>query len=354
MKSALLRFRLQRAARALRRGAVVAHAELGAARVVVLPPKGELDGALPDALARFRADGIPATQVCVVSGGLDGIERVLQAHLRPGDRVAVEDPAFVGVRDLLAALGLVPVGVPIDDRGLIPADLRRVLATGVSALIVTPRAQNPFGSALDAERVRALAPVLARHPHLLLVEDDHAGLVSGAPALSLVDAERRDHWAVIRSFSKALGPDLRVATVAADEATHARVEGRQMLGMRWVSHLLQRVVLAQWVDRGVQSTLRAAARHYTRNREALVAALAAHGIDGHGRSGLHVWIPVPAETPVITAMLEAGWAVAPGERFRLASPPGIRACIATLEPDAARSFADDLAVVLGRAVRGGV
>ena len=29
-------------------------AELGAERVVVLPPKGELDGALPDELARFR------------------------------------------------------------------------------------------------------------------------------------------------------------------------------------------------------------------------------------------------------------------------------------------------------------
>jgi DNA-binding transcriptional MocR family regulator len=299
------------------------------------------------ALRRFRADGIPARDLCVVAGALDGLERVLSAHLHPGDRVAIEDPAFVGVRDLLAVLGLVAVPVAIDDSGPRPAALERALASGVEALVVTPRAQNPTGACLDRERIAEIAPLLAKYPGVLLCEDDHAGVVAGAPVATLVASGAGERWAVVRSFSKSLGPDLRVALLAADPVTIARVEGRQRLGMRWVSHLLQRVALALWKDAGVQKQLRDAARTYTRRRRALIAALGAQGIAAHGRSGLNVWVPVPEETAVVAALAEAGWGVSAGERFRLASPPAIRISISNLPTQQAASVATDLVRILG-------
>jgi DNA-binding transcriptional MocR family regulator len=194
--------------------------------------------------------------------------------------------------------------------------------------------------------VRELRQVLARHPEVLLCEDDHAGAVSGAQARTLVEPAR-GHWAVVRSFSKSLGPDLRVAVLAADAGTLARVEGRQRLGMRWVSHLLQRLVLALWKDRGVQAQLRAAARAYAQRRGALLTALAAHGIAAQGRSGLNVWVPVPEETAVVAALAEAGFGVSAGERFRLESPPAVRISIGSLRPGEAERLAAAFARVLG-------
>ncbi len=110
------------------------------------------------------ADGVPAGPVAVTSGSLDAMERVLGAHLKPGDAVAVEDPGWGSLLDLVPALGLRAVPVGVDDDGPLPDDVRRALETGARCLVVTDRAQNPTGAALSATRARALRAVLRGHP----------------------------------------------------------------------------------------------------------------------------------------------------------------------------------------------
>lgn len=293
----------------------------------------------------LRADGIGVPALTIVSGALDGVERVLQAYLGPGDAVAVEDPAYSGVLDLVRALGLTPRPVSIDDEGLRPEDLARALEAGVGAIVLTPRAQNPTGAALTPSRVRELRRVLARHRETLVIEDDHAGPVAGAPARSVI-AGNRPRWSVIRSMSKSLGPDLRVAALAGDTTTVARVEGRRMVGAGWVSGILQAVVAHLRADAATARLWRDAERTYTRRRAGLVAALDAHGIAAHGCSGLNVWVPVPEESRVVQGLLTLGWAVRAGERYRIATPPAVRITTATLEPDDASRLAADLASVL--------
>lgn len=297
------------------------------------------------ARARFAADGLRADALAVVSGALDGIERVLLARLRPGDRVAVEDPGFGGVLHLVRALGMSLLPVAVDDEGPLPDAVAAALARGAAALVLTPRAQNPTGGALGPVRVRELRRVLRSRPELLLIEDDHAGEIAGAPARSVVGRETR-HFAIVRSVSKSLGPDLRLAILAGDGETIARVEGRQLLGLRWVSHVLQRIVVELWSDASVARLLARAEESYAERRAALLAALSARGVAACGATGLGVWVPVPAEAPVLQGLLAAGYAVAPGERFRLQSAPAVRITSAALEPAEAPRVAEALAATL--------
>ncbi|MGH9081437.1 MAG: aminotransferase class I/II-fold pyridoxal phosphate-dependent enzyme [Acidimicrobiales bacterium] len=301
------------------------------------------------ARGKLRGDRIDTANLTVVGGALDGVERVVGAWLRAGDRIAIEDPGYTAAIDLLTALGLHLVPVALDDRGARPDGLEAALRQGVAAVLLTPRAQNPTGTAWDASRAGDLGTVLAGYPGVLVIEDDHAGPAAGAPAFTA--GAGRNRWATIRSVSKWLSPDLRLAVMVGDPATVARVEGRQALGPGWVSYQLQEAVAELWSDPAVGQLLDRAAHTYARRRLALNQALAARGLPATGSSGLTTWVPVADESCVVGGLLERGWAVSPGERFRIESPPGIRIACAALDPDRASEFAGALAACINQRPR---
>ena len=294
------------------------------------------------ASAEFEADGVSGQSVAVMGGAMDAIERVLREHLRPGDRVAVEDPSFPGIIDLIAASGYTSVPFAMDDDGPLPDAVAGALSQGCGAIIVTPRAQNPTGAAISVERADALRRVLRGFPGIVLIENDHAGPVAGA-AMHTLTSLSQPPWAVVRSVSKFLGPDLRVAVMAADPLTVDRVRGRQALGSRWTSHILQQLALMLWSDPSSGRRLARAGEIYAHRRNAVRTALRARNIQAVGRSGFNLWVPVRDEASVVRSMAERGWAVAAGERFRLQAAPAIRVTVSALQPRDADRFAADLA-----------
>jgi DNA-binding transcriptional MocR family regulator len=225
------------------------------------------------------------------------------------------------------------------DPDLLDAALRR----GARAVIATPRGQNPIGALVDPSRGRALQEVLARHPDVLVIEDDFVAKVAGAPYVALHRTDGR--WAVVRSLSKMLGPDLRLAVVAGDPLTISRIEGRLLLSPGWVSHILQQIAAVLLRDKATAHLLARAERVYAERRRALVSALSARGIEAFGDSGLGVWVPLADEAAAASELLVRGWAVSPGERYRIRSAPGIRITIADLQPHETEQLADAFAAL---------
>jgi DNA-binding transcriptional MocR family regulator len=305
----------------------------------VLPELREL------AAVEFAEAGIAGGEITVVSGALDGVERALQACLRPGDVVAVEDPGYAGLFDLLRALGLALRPVAVDARGMVPGQLAAAVDEGIAAVIVNPRGQNPTGASLDEQRIDELRKALDRAPGIMVLEDDHLGPIAGSSRLTLTAGRRS--WAAARSVAKSLGPDLRLAVMAGDAQTISRVQGRQSVGPQWVSHLLQRLVTMLWSDPDVTASLQHAADVYGERREDFVTALAERGIEVETSAGITTWIPVPEEAPVVQALLGKGWAVSPGTPYRLRSERAIRVTISRLK----EGEADQLARAIEAAMR---
>ncbi|POT59961.1 transcriptional regulator PtsJ [Citrobacter amalonaticus] len=300
--------------------------------------------------ARWMQDAIPdAGEIDITSGATDAIERLLSAHLLPGDSVAVEDPCFLSSINMLRYAGLRASPVSVGSEGMQPEMLEDTLRKGARAVIITPRAHNPTGCSLSVARAVALREILARYPQVLVIVDDHFALLSSSAWYPVIAAETL-RWAVVRSMSKTLGPDLRLAIVASDPATSARLRLRLNSGSQWVSHLLQDLVHACLSDEDYQQTLAQTRLFYASQQQKLASALQ-H--DGHPLSpgdGLNFWLPL--ETPSQTLafrLAKAGWLVREGEAFGVRTPAyGLRITLSTLSDSDINTLATDIHQALKR------
>ncbi|MCV2216657.1 MocR-like B6 salvage transcription factor PtsJ [Thauera sp. Sel9] len=280
-------------------------------------------------------------EINLTHGAVDAIERLLMACLVVGDKVAVEDPCFLSHINVLRINGFQTVGVAVDSEGMEAQALEQALAQGAQAVILTPRAHNPTGASLSARRARHLRAVLARHPQVLVIADDHFARLASTDYHDAIPPMARC-WVLIRSVSKMFGPDLRLAFVASDAQTSQRLRLRLAPGMNWVSHLLQDAVWACLDSPESSARIDQAREDYARRRRIVAAALAAQGIAVAGPAdGLNLWVPLPESSqPAVLALAQRGWVVRGGEPFGVQSPAhGLRITVSTLDEENAQAFA---------------
>ena len=85
--------------------------------------------------------------------------------LRPGDTVAVEDPIYTGLKNLLPGMGAQLFGVPVGREGMEARATGAGIARAAAVLVVTSNFQNPTGATLPLAARRKLdASRAARRP----------------------------------------------------------------------------------------------------------------------------------------------------------------------------------------------
>ena len=284
--------------------------------------------------------------ITVTSGAVDAVERLLAQALMRDDAVALEDPCFLASIHTVRLGGYRAIPVPVDDQGMTVQGLREALDAGVRAVICTPRAQNPTGASLTAARAAELRAVLADHPYVLIIEDDHFSMLSHRPHESLIGPEHR-RFALVRSVSKFLGPDMCLAIAATDATTAERLAMRLSPGTTWVSHLLQRLTLTQLTDDAVVSRIAEAREHYAARNAAFADRLREQGFDSPATDGLSLWVRLPKPARVVAErLMRRGWLARTGDDFALderAEPSHhLRLTVHDLSEDDAETLVADL------------
>jgi DNA-binding transcriptional MocR family regulator len=294
----------------------------------------------------------PVEALTVVDGAMDAHSQFVAAHLRFGDRVAVEQPCFPPLLDLLEMAGTVPIGVTYDAEGPVVSDVVAALDAGAKVLFFQPWGQNPSGRSLSGARAGQLATALAdRDP--VIVEDDSAGGTPSGPQISL-GAFLPDRTVLVRSFSKTHGPDLRLAAIGGPASVVAPIVERRYLGQGWSSRLVQSILLELLTDPGSRAQVAAAHATYAARTAALAGALADRGVCVPGRDGINVWVPVAEQGAALLHLAAAGVRAASGDPFWISPPDSdhIRITTSSIDADSEPDLAE-LADLVADAARAG-
>lgn len=311
---------------------------------------------------RLERDGIATAGVELVVGSsaqqLMVLSLSVASALWPAAprTVAVEEPGYQTVFDAFERMGYRLVGMSVDDEGVVPDTLRRALSTGAQAVLFTPRAQNPYGASWTPSRRQALARVLAEFPSVVAIEDDQfADLASAAPGSLLSDQHLAERVIYIRSFAKAIAPDMRIAVALARPRLRNLLAEAKSFSDGWSPRLSQRALGHLLADPETDSALDAVRRNYAARRQAALWALneslVPHGAEVHGGDGLNLWIRLAPGTDagaVVHRAAALGVLLSPGEPFfiRPGYTDAIRMSVSSVRPDEAAQAAGRVATAI--------
>ncbi len=290
----------------------------------------ELRQAIAKHLGPARGVVCDPEQIIVVGGCQDGFNLVGRLLVTPGSTAVVESPCYQGAAYVLESLGAMLNPVPIDRDGL---DVARLPQARGALAYVTPSHQYPIGVTLSLQRrIELLA--WATQQDAYIIEDDYDSdfRFVGSPLTALKGLDRNERVIYLGTFSKCMGPGLRLGYVVAPRALVESFRRMKMLmnnGQSW----LEQAAMADFMASGEFGRhLRRIRQLYRERRDALLGALTRHfgecEIFGE-QAGMHlVWklpenFPSAAEVEAIGLSAEVGvCSLATGSALRFDADDG--------------------------------
>ncbi|MDD7834375.1 aminotransferase-like domain-containing protein [Paenarthrobacter sp. AB444] len=252
------------------------------ARVLARPGVPALQYSRTEGISPLREwiaerEGVPVDRILITNGGFHGLSLAIQAVVERGDLVAVDNPIFpLFLRGLqLSDARTLPVFV--GPRGLDVDHLSDLLRGGArpSALYTVPDFHNPSQGTMPGEARAELVRLAEHYGFVILADNPYRELRFAGEQESVEEFNNSDHVLHINTFTKTLGPGLRLGwTVTPEHLARDLVALRSRQDSH--SSTLVQAIIGELVtsDPGIfDATLNKARALYRSRAETLVAAL---------------------------------------------------------------------------------
>src|SRR5215471_1386889 len=265
------------------------------------PPQG-LPELREQIAARLLQHGIAAGAANIVTtyGASHAFDLLAHILFAPGDTVLVEDPGYFVLFEQLRAHHVRLIGVPRQADGPDVAALEDACRTHrPRAFFMQTLVHNPTGSSADPAHCHRILS-LAEQYGFAVVEDDVYGDLYEGTAVRLAQIDGLRHVIYVGSYTKLIGPALRVGFVAADPGVVTRLIERKVLSVLSGSTLLESYV-SEVLDGGrYKRHVEQVRTRLARMRRDARLALESTGIEfaPEPGEGMFLWGHVPEGAPV--------------------------------------------------------
>jgi 2-aminoadipate transaminase len=310
-------------------------------------------------LARASGNGIArgTDDILVTNGCQQGLDLLRRALVRAGDKVALEEPVYPGLRNLFLEGGAQLVGIATNPDGVDLDSLQRALNGGAKVVVVTPSFQNPTGATIPTGHRKAVCD-MARAAGAVIIENDIYSELAytgdSPPRLKQLDAD----VVLLGSFSKIAFPGIRVGWIIAPHPVIARVTELKQLADLHTDHLSQAFLL-RFAESGKlarhQAAVIAAAREKLRALDQSCRRYLIGCKWNVPAGGMNIWINLPENLDALALRglaQQAGIDYLPGRYFSVsrAFDNGLRISFAGLEPAEIRKGIEILGGLVQHAV----
>jgi len=154
-----------------------------------------------------------AADVIVTAGCMEALVMCLKAVTRPGDTVAIENPTFFGIFQVIESLGLKALEIPTDPvTGIDPAQLEAAITKfPIKACVFVPTFSNPLGSCMPDNKKAELVRLITHHQIPLIEDDIYGEMYFGDHRPRTCKSFDKEGWVLYcNSMSKSLAPGYRI------------------------------------------------------------------------------------------------------------------------------------------------
>lgn len=278
----------------------------------------ELRQLITNHLGPSRGMVVSSEQVLLVAGFQQGINLAAHLFVSSNTPVVMEAPCYRGAAFLFESYGGRLIPVPVDQHGI---DVQRLPTHRVKLVYVSPSHQFPTGVTMPLHRRLALLEWAAKTgAYILEVDHDAEFRYVGSPLPSLYSLDRNGCVIYLNSFSRSLGPGLRIGYMVVPRGLiqpALTVKSLMDNGLPW----LDQACLARFIrDGSWEAHVKRLRQANQRRRDVMLEALLRHipraevtGAD----AGTHLYLTLPPGGPtalqVQQTCLRSGVAVHPLE-----------------------------------------
>jgi len=280
----------------------------------------------------MRADGIKTSpdHILVTTASQQGLDLVAKIFLNPGDTCITGSPTYLGGLQAFKSYQGVPVGVELDDHGMVPeilqATIERLEGEGRRArfIYIIPDFQNPAGVTIPESRRHEILDIARKGEYLIIEDTPYRQLRYSGEHQPTFQSMAPDMVLSLYTFSKIMLPGFRLGWACGpDWITEKMVMAKQAVDLctpPFTQAITHSMLINGALEKGLETTIKL----YSKKRKIMLDSLEKEFADmpdvrwTKPEGGLFLWLTLPegmSSEDLFQKAVDENVAYVPGSAF---------------------------------------